>query len=314
MRRPGGGRGVRTGERGAPASEAEQTALRAAVLLRGGVPASRVFPLLAKEWAEGSAERGIADRVAEGTDAVEALAAAGGPEWRILAVAWDIAERTGAPLAPALERVGAAFTALTELRARRSVLLSAPRATVRLVAGLPLLAILMGALLGFDPLGVLLTPGGAVLLALGGLLLLLGVLWARRLTREVEREDRVVGLELELMWIALGGGAPPGAALRQLADSADRVRAEWVRFDELCAEGRVRSVLRVAEEVGAPLGPMLLEEADAERLREQSELERSAERLGVRVLIPLGVCVLPSFVALGVLPVLFSMLGGLSLG
>jgi len=42
-----------------------------------------------------------------------------------------------------------------------------------------------------------------------------------------------------------------------------------------------------------------------------SELEQEAERLAVRILLPIAVCVLPSFIALGVMPVLLAVLGTL---
>ena len=56
---------------------------------------------------------------------------------------------------------------------------------------------------------------------------------------------------------------------------------------------------------------MLLVEAAAARARTLAELERQAERLAVSVLLPIGVCVLPSFIVLGVLPVLLAVMGSL---
>src|SRR5690606_25637408 len=97
-------------------------------------------------------------------------------------------------------------------------LLAAPRMTIRLVAWLPLASVGVGVLLGFDPLPVFLTPFGAGLLVFGLLLQLLGLQWTRKLTRQVEAQDRVAGLECELMWIALSGGAPPGRARVRVAD------------------------------------------------------------------------------------------------
>lgn len=56
---------------------------------------------------------------------------------------------------------------------------------------------------------------------------------------------------------------------------------------------------------------MLLVEAAAARARTLAELKRQAERLAVSVLLPIGVCVLPSFIVLGVLPVLLAVMGSL---
>ncbi|WP_449281145.1 type II secretion system F family protein [Leucobacter sp.] len=286
------------------------SALRCAALLRGGVPPARVFSVLAEDPQAGGAAAEISARVELGEPVTIAIAAGRGPEWRVLAVAWSLAEESGVPLAPALDRIGAALRALERLRERRTVLLAAPRATVRLVSALPPLALVLGWLLGFDPLPVLLSPLGAALLPAGVALLLAGIVWARALRRGVERADRVAGLELELVRIALGGGAHPRVALRRAVDCVDRFGAEWVPLDGFLHERTLRAVIGSAERTGTPLGPMLVEEAAAARTRAEAELERAAERLGVRVLVPLGVCVLPSFIVLGVVPVLVAMLGG----
>lgn len=265
--------------------------------------------MLADESASASAVLRIAERAALGEPMPEAIASGGSPEWRVLAAAWSTAEESGAPLAPALDRIGAALRALERLRERRSVLLAGPRATVRLVCALPPLALVLGGLLGFDPLPVLLSPMGAMLLPTGVVLLIAGLAWASALRRRAEQEDRIEGLELELVRIALGGGAHPGVAVRRTVDCVDRLGAEWVPFDGYLRDGTLRAVIGSAERTGTPLGSMLVEEATAASSRAEARLERSAERLGVRVLIPLGVCVLPSFVVLGVAPVLMAMLG-----
>ncbi len=300
----------------APASSRPPTspaaaALRAASLLRGGVPSSRVWRMLGEEVGAPPVLAALAARIASGHDSAGALAETDGPEWRLLAAAWRLAERSGAPLAEMLDRIAAALVSLERLGERRSVLLAGPRATIRLVAALPIVALLLGGALGFDPFAVLLGPVGALLASLGGALLLAGVHWARSLTSRLAAAQWVAGLECELCWIALSGGAVPADALRRVANEADRFAVEWVRLSALRRDGPVVSVLRAAAALGAPAGPMLLAEADAARSRLLAELERAAERLGVRVLLPIGLCILPSFVLLGVLPVLLAVMGSL---
>ena len=315
--------GVRRGRPTVGAGDAAELALRCAALLRGGVLPARAVVLACADPPDtraGGGQRGrgdtgglgyagIAERIADGYSPPEALAGCGAPEWRVLAVAWRLAEQSGAPLAPALHRIGTALRGLEQLRARRAVLLAGPRATVRLVSALPPLALLLGALLGFDPVPVLLSSLGAVLLAAGTLLLAVGVAWGRALLRRLEREDCVAGIELDLVWVALGGGAPPGAAALRAADAIDAFGAEWVPFAAFERSGALAAAVAAAQSTGAPLQRLLLEEAVAARARAQARLEQGAERLGVRVLVPMGVCVLPAFIVLGVLPVLIAMLG-----
>lgn len=288
----------------------EQLVARCAALLRGGVPTDGVFAAIAAETRDPDAVA-IAERVAAGARVLAAVADQDRPEWRVLAAAWRLAEQSGAPLAPAIDRIAEALGQLARLREHRSVLLSGPRATVRMVIALPPLALLLGALLGFDPVPVLLSPIGAAALCAGALLLGLGMLWARSIVGQVDRSDRVAGIENELVWIAMRGGAAPSVALVRAADSVDLMRAEWVGFAGFLADAPLRTALAAAAQVGVPVGSLLLEEARAARLRAHAELEREAEKLAVRILLPLGLCVLPAFVMIGVLPVLLSMLGGI---
>lgn len=272
---------------------AAELAHRAAAALRGGMPAVRVTAMLT------------------GTDQVAGHAAErDAPEWRVLLAAWRLAERSGAPFAPTLDRFCEALRALGRVAERREVLLAGPRATVRLVAVLPPAGLLLAALLGFDPVRALAHPSGFGAAVIGGGLLVLGVRWAAALARRVSQADWVAGWEFELMAIGIGGGGSPQRALRDVVDCADRAGAEWVRLESLTSNGAVQRVLDRAADFGAPLGPALLAEAESERDRARAELERAAERLGVRVLLPLGICVLPAFVLLGVVPVLIAVVGG----
>jgi len=262
---------------------------RAAALLRGGMPSGRVWRVLVEQ---------------AGSDT---------PQWRILTAAWTLAHESGAPLAETLDRLEGALRSLAKLAERRSVLLAGPRATIRLVTALPPLAAALGTALGFDPLPALRSPLGWAALVSGGLLMALGIRWSRGMARRVAEADWVAGWEFELTAIALGGGAPPREALRHVVECIDGARAEWVRIEELGPGGAVPRAIAEAGSLGAPLRPMLLGEARACRDRAQAELEGAAERLGVKVLVPLGVCVLPAFILLGVVPVLLAVLGGAGL-
>lgn len=274
---------------GAPYAQIAASVQRAISLLSGGVSAPRV-------------RAGLFDG-----DGVT------GPEWRVLGVAWQLAEQSGAPILAMLERFAEALRSLTRVAERRSVLLSAPRATIRLVAVLPPVALLLSALLGFDPLTALAGPAGRIAAIAGIALLCIGVKWADKLARRVEEADWVAGWEFELMVIALGGGAPPHTALLRVVDCADAARAEWVRLEQLGPEGAVPRAIVEAARLGVALGPLLLAEAETQRRRTHADLESAAERLGVRVLVPLALCVLPSFVLLGVVPVFVAVVSGAGL-
>lgn len=99
-----------------------------------------------------------------------------------LADAWSLADRHGIPLAALLEAVRSdteqRVRFATEVQAR----LAGPRATATVLAGLPLLGLMLGQAVGAAPLRVLGQTGlGQVLLVLGTCLACAGVFWSARL-------------------------------------------------------------------------------------------------------------------------------------
>jgi tight adherence protein B len=99
---------------------------------------------------------------------------------------WQLAQRTGAPLADVLDGVAGALRQESALAADVEAALAGPRATVRLLTVLPIGAVALGQLIGAHPLRVLVMTGPGQVCAVGGLLLLgLGRWWMARLVRGV---------------------------------------------------------------------------------------------------------------------------------
>jgi pilus assembly protein TadC len=61
---------------------------------------------------------------------------------------------------------------------------------------------------------------------------------------------------------------------------------------------------------GTAAAPVLRAAVDAGRRRRRRAGREAAARLGVRVVLPLGLCFLPAFVLVGLVPVLASLAGG----
>ncbi len=129
---------------------------------------------------------GASAAIRSGGDVGAALRALARPEGAEaladVAAAWDVAERTGAPLADVLERLGVGLREELDVRREAEAEAAPARATGRLMAGLPVLGLALGAGLGADPIRVLTaTSAGAACLAAGAALACLGTWWVDRL-------------------------------------------------------------------------------------------------------------------------------------
>ncbi len=156
--------------------------------LGAGRTTSAALARAAEQW---PALAGVAEADRLGSDVPQAwrkTARRPGAEGLLtLAAAWHVAHRTGQGLGAALERVA------RDLRARRSLRrvvdgeLASARSTARLVAALPLLALVMGSGAGGDPWGFLLdTPAGLACLGGGLALGSLGLAWIEAIASGVE--------------------------------------------------------------------------------------------------------------------------------
>lgn len=285
-----------------------RTVHRVSVLLAGGVPPPRVWSY----FDDGTARRvgAIAARggdvsaalLAEAPASGAAASAAAASGWRGLAAAWAVATESGAPLAAALREFAASLRGLAETERQVRTALAGPLATSRIVLVLPVIGVLFGAVLGFDTLRVLFaTVPGWACLAVGAGLLLAAWAWMRRLVRSARVADATSGLRLELVAIAVSGGGALGVAVERV-DAAMR-RCGLPAID---AE-RVGEVLELSSRAGVPAADLLRVEAAEERRAAAAEAERRAAKLGVTLMLPLGLCVLPSFIVIGVVPLLIAV-------
>lgn len=186
--------------------------------------------------------------------------------------------------------------------------------------------------------------GGPAGLVLGAVVGLVGPRALGHLEPRAEREDRErlaadLPLALDLLAACLAGGAALAEAVRAVADAVPgacgqrltRVGAAmevgsppqdaWQALtagppskppDELAAAA-VRALTR-AGEGGAPVAAAVARLAAEAREQARARGQAAAERAGVFAVAPLGLCFLPAFVLLGVVPVIAGLVGPLLAG
>ena len=183
---------------------------------------------------------------------------------------------------------------------------------------------------------------------LGGLVLLAWCLWPGRSARPVlpgaaagpaeapapaESSDEgplAVAEAMDLLALALGTGAAVVTSVEAVADRAGPVVAVHLRhvaaalrwgvdptgaWDGLPRVWRpAAQAMSLAAIAGVAPGRLLRRAADDVRDAERRRLEEAAARLSVRIVVPLGLCFLPAFGLLTVIPVVAALASGLLTG
>lgn len=281
---------------------------RLSVVLEAGLAPVSAWRHVAADHSDGSVTRGVADGLESAHeiadrlhDAARSASSAERSAWASVAAVWTVAERSGAPLGSTLSRVAEVLRSLAQSAREVEVALAGPIATSRIVLALPVVGVAMGVLLGFDLLSAFGSVPGLICFVLGAGLITAGGRWNRRLVRAARTADATPGLALDLLAVALGGGASPDSA-RALVDEA-------LADAGLSGTGAdADATLRFASAAGVPLTALLLAEADERRRTARSDAARRAVELETRLLLPLGICVLPAFILLGVAPIAIAII------
>ena len=315
------GAGIRPSRRGAagrPAGgDVRVVVLQVVALLKAGSPPGAAW----------SRAAGVGADLAGVPDADALGRVLGARHAEAVVAATRLALDVGAPLGRVLQQVAGTLVAEAEARAERDTALAGPRTTGRLLMWLPVAGGFLGWVLGADPVGTATDGGiGTVAVGTGLVLLVVGRLWSDRLVaaaRGAERSGVDVQVVLELVAAALrsGAGVPRalqavGAAVRgadgPVLDRAAHALVLGSAWEQAWAQapvslGPVVRALRGAWMDGAAPGEAL-RAAGAEVRHERSAATRTAAaRLGVRLVLPLGVCYLPAFVLVGLVPVLLAL-------
>lgn len=301
--------------RGVTPAAIADSVLRLAVLLQAGVAPSRAWAYLAAAGDEHAARVCAASATGmplstaiAGSDTAPVLrrrlpprpseAGTATTSWRDVGAAWQVATAVGAPLAESLRALSVALRDAQEAADDIRVALAEPAATARLMAWLPLVAVLLGVALGFDTFGTLIgSPIGIACLLLGAALILAAQRWNAGLVKRSRAGGGIPGLDAELLAIALSGGVSIDRARRLVHDATGSA-----------TDASTDAVLDLSRSAGVPAVELLRASSTLARHRARVDGRLRAARLSTRLLLPLGVCTLPAFLLLGVAPMLLSVM------
>ncbi|WP_411721990.1 type II secretion system F family protein [Mycetocola sp.] len=257
---------------------------------------------------------GTRQRSANGSRASPAAAA-----WFPVAAAWSVAIETGAPLAGCLHQLAGSQRALGQAQRDIEAALAGPRSTSRLVLALPVVGLLFGLLLGFDTFGTLVgTAPGLVCLTGAALLMLAAWRWSTGMVNRSTPRSTAPGLAIDLTAIAMSSGVSVDRAVAVVTSALARFRPlepaepptsrSASRHERNRDDAVISGVLALSRAAGVPAADLLRGEADQVRRDARSNAQQAAASLATRLMLPLGVCILPAFMLVGVAPLLLSVL------
>jgi tight adherence protein B len=250
-------------------------------------------------------------------DSLEAARPFFGGDLNALSLVAELHGRAGGNAAEMLEAIAGSIDQRVSGAGRAAVNAAGARLSARLVAGLPLAALLF--LPGsrapvFDPMGLTVIVAG-IALCLGGMRWIGGLLPVP--PDEVD--------EAGLLAVVIASAARSGCSVDQVLDLAaarksgtelaragrrHRLGLQWpdalMRSNDeaLCSLGLA---LATPQRLGVPVAPTLDELARRRAEQLENTLERAIRRAPVKMVVPLTLCVLPSFALLALTPFLRSL-------
>jgi tight adherence protein B len=289
-------------------SEPSEVIATLSALYTAGVSLSTAWSEVAALEGAGDVPATICEAMSAGEsphDAIARITQGADESWRAVGACWAIARECGAPVAPALGALAEALRDSSRTERQISAAVAGPRATMRLVMVLPIVGALGGALGGFDTLGFLVTTaaGGGLLVA--GALMMAGAWWWLRLAvARASPPPGALSLELDLFAVATQGAALPERASILVSENL-------TRYSLLSPERSVvPSLISLSRRAGVPVSALARSAASVHRDTVRTDAENRVQRLGVAVVLPLGLLVLPAFVMVAIVPLAVSLWSG----
>ena len=286
-------------------------AARLAVFMGAGLPPKRAWQELAhleEESEDGDFFREVDTRTVAGEPLEEALSEVTADReeaWRVLSAVHQVAHHTGAPLSDALWALSLALRDRHDAERHVRSTILAPLYTKRLLLALPLFGLIVAGILGVNAFGFLTGAAlGWLSLVMAGVMVFAAERWSSAMVRDATPGPGYLSPACDLLAIATSGGASPEVAKARVEEAL--IRHELPEPEE----GTLQRLTELSRRVGVPLRQLAKAEAEWSRAKARALAADKTAALSVKILVPLGSLVLPAFVLVAVVPVVFSLLEG----
>ncbi len=247
------------------------------------------------------------------------------PELVVAAIRFS--HNTGAPLRDVLTKTAAGLTEKLRAEDAQKIAFAGSKLSARVLTALPLVGLIGAELLGAGPLKWIVSgPVPLVIGATGLALTVTGHLVSKRMIAKAQKtmlnQSRAPMLaDLAVAGLAGGNSIPGvlqalGVSLRDenLGRIAQELRlgATWQEAFTPTPKGSelLRQGLQAAWQDGIFAIELVEQLAATSRAKVVADAQVAAEKLAVRLAVPLGSLLLPAFVLLGLVPVILSLFGG----
>ena len=249
----------------------------------------------------------FAGLIRSGVEMPKAITIIGGlPKDKNLRFLLEVALETGSAVNFEIDLVADQFGFQERSIQRIQTLQAAPQASARLVIWLPFIVLAVAWLAGLEILSAVRSNPVILGSFLFGVLLLISARWA---TSKMIRRAKPFISSTGFYLLALAMNVSASGSLVRAQNRCEEI---YLRVFGVNPPSRemlaLAEITHLVEQTGAPAGELLRRQAEILQREELSKLEQRIEKLSIRLLVPLGIAVLPAFVLIALLPLSVSML------
>lgn len=226
---------------------------------------------------------------------------------RELSLYWQLATEVGSPIAESLKHLAESREQQLENERQIQITFATPRMTAKLISWLPIVSLLLAQAVGLNPFGAIASNLLVVIAVLVGLALMATAkFWSNRILDAAKPNHEDPAFYINCVAMAIEAGLPPAIATRRVQE---KLFSGEGSPDSARQIEKVASMLELSARTGAAAVGLLRSLADQDRKEKTFAENENIAKLNIKLLLPIGLAVLPAFGLLTIVPVAFGFLG-----